>query len=186
VTTRCSAQCAGSTCARDKPESCGYRRHRLPAYSRRRDAAKRPLGQSPHSDLGIVVAHLAARIAGTTGEDWRKDAFSFEALKAAIEFVFSQLQPDGEIKIPAAIKQFATGPKSDQSEQMSSATGSHHWQKSRSEQMSRPDGVGLMVGWGFWDQLLLSKEEPLARKHEYYADEFYVLPRVRRNLNLKP
>jgi hypothetical protein len=131
---------------------------------------ERALGVSPHADLGIVVAQLAAGVTAMTGENWRKDAFSFEAVKSAIEFALSLLSPTGAVKVPPAVEHRAL------------RLQSHH-----GDQLRDPDGIGTAVAAGFWEQLLVIEEPPFPLpKNEHYADDYYLLPRLRKNLDLKP
>lgn len=126
---------------------------------------------APHNPaFASIVARLAANIELVTGENWRKDAFSFQALKSAIEFAFSKLAPNGPVRVPARIKQTAVGLNS-----------------SQSEQFFKPDGVALAVALGFWDQLEIIEMPPLNHpRNVYYAEESYSLPNIRRDLDLKP
>jgi hypothetical protein len=80
-------------------------RHSIKQPKRRENA----MGASPHADLGIIVAQLAAGVTRITGENWRKGAFSFEALRSAVEFALSQLAPMGQVKVPPAVEQLPPG-----------------------------------------------------------------------------
>jgi hypothetical protein len=128
------------------------------------------LGAARNRALGLIVRRLAASIETNTGEDWRKDMFSFEALKSAIEIVLSRLSPDGPVKVPPRIGRSAASLK-----------------PHRSEQLFKPDGVGLAVALGFWDQLEILEKPPLDRpKNEHYGQSFYEMPDLRRDLDIKP
>ena len=132
---------------------------------------KRRLGAPRNSRLGDIIARYAAHIELTTGESWRTDAFTAQALALAIQFALRQLSPSGTVKVPARVEQSASN-----LDRLDSQLG---------KQYRRPEGVGLAVATGFWQQLTtLNPPVEDIPKNMHYADNFYDMRHWRADLGL--
>jgi hypothetical protein len=132
---------------------------------------ERALGAPQNRALGIVVARLAESVESTTGERWRQNPFAFQSLQFAITLVLDRLAPAGPVQVPPQIEKLAAG-----LDRIAPEQGAHH---------RRPAGVGSAIALGLLDQIRISKSPPLAHEpHTHYADGFYFLPGVRRDLGL--
>jgi hypothetical protein len=107
-----------------------------------------------------------------TGERWREDRFTFEALKSAVNILLDRLAADGDVRLPERCSV--------------SANASDVHSPGLGEQMRRPDGVGAALALGLWSQIELLETPPTSRADgRHYAESYYVLPQVRRDLGLK-
>jgi hypothetical protein len=125
-------------------------------------------GEPRNRALAQIVSRLARGVEAFTGASWREDAFTFLALKSAIEVVLSQLRPAPPATLPVRIEQMA------------------ELESPHSEQLRSPGGVGSAVGLGLWGQVEITDEPPMDHAgNTAYAGEFYAMPQIRRDLGLK-
>lgn len=109
------------------------------------------------------------RLEASSGENWRKNRYVFEALKAAIDVILAQpqLQLEAVLEVPAWIKLGMTN---------------------RDDQFREPEGFGSAIALGLWSELLISDKPPRLDhpKNVHYADHFWSMPKWRKDLGLKP
>jgi hypothetical protein len=68
---------------------------------------KRPEGEARNRALALVVNNLAENIEKQTGAGWRRDAFTGEALRSAINAILIYFAPDVEESVPPRIEEQA-------------------------------------------------------------------------------
>ena len=120
--------------------------------------------------LGYTVSRLAASIERETGESWRRDKFTFEEVKAAIDTFLFAFAPGGAMKVPPRIEHSA-----------------RHQAASRRGQALRSGDIGASYARGLLMQMeTMDIPEEKPSRTNYYADEFYRMPQLRRDLEFKP
>jgi len=137
------------------------------------DLGKQQKQKGPPAALGRLIAHLASGVERATGgRRWRNDAFTGEALRTAIDVVLQRLIPTGPIEIPETVKQNAEAlARTFPAEQVKFYT--------------TPEGVGRRLALGLLDQIEIAERPPLnAPSNERYSDSFYLLPRLKEDLEL--
>jgi len=131
--------------------------------------SEKALGAPRNRALGYIVARFGATIEQMTGENWREDKFTFEALKSAIDTVLFDLAPEGSAKPARRIERSLSGQAA-----------------LRGRQALTPESVGASFAHGLLMQMEAMEKPPLNHpKNERYADEFYLMPDLRRDLGYK-
>jgi hypothetical protein len=119
-----------------------------------------------------LVSEVGRAVELLTGKRWRDDRFTYEAFKSAVSILLDRCAADGDLQLPERCAVSAS-----EADRHSPGWG---------EQMRRPEGVGAAAALGLWSQLELSEDLPLhGPAHVRFAEGFYVLPDVRRDLGLK-
>jgi hypothetical protein len=125
----------------------------------------------PHiAAFSHLVSEVGRMAELMTGKRWREDRFTFEAFKSAVNILLDRLAYDGDLQLPERCALSAN-----ETDRHSPGFG---------EQMRRPDGVGAAIALGLWSQIEMS-DTPPPRKGVHLANQFYALPKVRRDLGLK-
>ena len=147
--------------------------------------SKKALGSADNHALGRSVSRIARDIEGYTGEQWRRSAFSFEALKSAIEFFLPLLAHGDKIHVPPGLEE-----RYEADLEFYNTLEPHrreHFPKPKAERYRNPAAVGSEIGRAFWDKLNTYETPPTDRPgNQYYADDFHDLPELREEFGLAP
>jgi hypothetical protein len=128
--------------------------------------------------LGFAIAQIAEGVELGTGERWRQNPWTFQALQCAVSIVLGGLAPDGPATVPELVEMMA--PNLDRlvkrDDRMSPEAGSR---------ARTPDGLGTSTALGWLQQLRITEKPPIGHdRHQHYAEGFYTLPDIRRDLDL--
>jgi hypothetical protein len=137
----------------------------LPAQLARR------FGPSHIAAFSRLVSEVGKGVELVTGKRWRDDRFTYEAFKSAVNMLLNRCAAEGDVRVPERCAESAND-----IDRNSPGLG---------EQMRRPEAVGAAAALGLLSQTELMDAPPLNHPDNlHYADQFYVLPRVRRDLGL--
>jgi hypothetical protein len=145
-------------------------------------------GNRRNRALGYIVGRLAGLIEQETGENWRRDKFTFETVQSAIETMLFKLAPEGLAKIPTRVKRQAEH----QARILARARttmipkGFAKTLALIKKQKPTPAAIGNSFAEGMLLQMEIMKKPPLNHsRKEHYAKEFYLMPDLRRDLEFK-
>jgi hypothetical protein len=142
---------------------------RLQESLRDPDTKEKAFGKSPDRDLAFLIVKLAQHVRAATGKSWRKDRFSFEAFRVAIQILLANLAPPDDPEVPQMIREIV---------RIASQEG---WPDPN--QLLSPHGVGQSVGLGLWRDLMLY--DPPAYNEPVTHPIFKEMPHARVGLGLE-
>ena len=124
--------------------------------------------------LAVLIGMLAGLLEMQTGRSWQEDRYTFDALRAAIDFLltgfaanFPEASPKGDMEIPALIRERV---KHD---------------PTVGQQYEKPQGAAVGSAYGLLQQLQHAEYPPeRPPKNRHYGDLFYTLPWVREKLGV--